>query len=244
MSGMTIGGRTYYATLVKAVIDNSSTSALIAVGTGESWWHKQQTEQQAFAVNDILPLDRPINIRPNEVVILRSQDGQTTHTKDIDFNVTDNGIARLEAGGIASGAIVNVTYTAAVPTAPDTDTELKNEVGRLRIGGAQYVELLSDDADPSIQFFQFGAERYVASPTPTPLIYMRGRLNELDGVGDPISESSLFLDCAVDPSLPEGQLFYSGAEITQTGVLTSVRTHYPFQHDGDSSFEVVVLFEA
>lgn len=231
-------GRTAIVEILKDQMSLSPTSTLIAYGTGQAWWASAQIEEVTFNADGSAQLTYPVDA--NAEVIIKSLSGGVL----LGFDVTPDGLITQTAGTtIPDEATVAVTYKAGIGV-HDIDTNtLHAEIGRCPVTAVDYAQPLEEAVDQNQASFQFSGVSYVISQEPTRMLLVRTRLNEPDGVGPPISEHALFINCEVDAALPAGTEFFEPADVTEKGMLLISLSRSPIPHDGSIGLDTTIIFE-
>lgn len=249
MTTFTNTGRAAVAHLLQARHQADPYSMFLAFGTGESWWAQEQTEIIAFDAGDQLVTMHPhadASTVPGALPVrVSTSDDATTYVAGTDYAVSEvtGVITRLNGGAIAAEATVKLVYTAEIPAPAKTDTGLVTEIGRVRILSLDHVLPISEVSDPNPVTVTVENEIFAFVVDPSRHLYTQANLAAHEGVGDAISEFALVIDAAVDPALPPGQLFYSGAEVTQTGTAVLIRRAVPAPHGGAHSLGTQMKLE-
>lgn len=112
-------------------------------------------------------------------------------------------------------------------------TALVREVGRRTPNRIGFVE--PDEAGDIIIPVSAGAEgavqearyRLVTNGSPTPYLYIQTHFNYADASNAIIREMGVFMDTAFVPDLPEGQRYFTPADIAQPGLLLAAQIILP-----------------
>lgn len=112
-------------------------------------------------------------------------------------------------------------------------TGLIHELGRRTPNRIGFV--LPDEAGDIIIPVSAGAEgavqearyRLVTDGTPTPFLYVQTHYNYADAANSVIREMGLFMDTELVDGLPEGQRYFTPAEIKSPGLLLAVQIITP-----------------
>lgn len=110
-------------------------------------------------------------------------------------------------------------------------TALTNEVGRRAVTRVGFVDPDNEgdivvpvgiNPDGSVQ-----SARYRQTEEVTPFLYVRVNYEFADASSAVIRELGVFMDTAVDPSLPPGQTYFTPAEIANPGRLLAAQIILP-----------------
>lgn len=244
MTVLKTGGRADIAAAYKAL---DGGRFMVAFGPGEAWWGTQQVVLLAFAGDDGAGNEVAqiaAHHAPVTDITVRSADAATLHAPGTDYVVdpASGRITRVFGGQIASGATVQVTYTATVPQPDLTTQALVTETGRVPVTSIQHV-IPFEEADATANFVIVDSRKYALVEGPGRALLYTAHLSASDAVGPPIREYALFSRCTTDPALPPGATFYTPADIVEPGVLVVSRFRTPVPHDGTVGLDMSIVIE-
>lgn len=208
----------------------------LAWGEGSADWDADHTVERAFGSNDELALD---HTKVSDVVVT-TQSGSVTYVVNTDYSVdaATGTIYRVITGNIPSEATVAVSYHAGTPSEGVNQTSLLAEVGRRTV---DEVEFAIEDANGAITA---PTGRFSISQTPTNHLFVRTRFDFADAASSVIREQGLFVGSTTDAALPAGQFYFTGAEVTDPGILLMVQNSPALirQPTSRETYEFVVSF--
>lgn len=238
MSKLHTQGRSAIAQLLKDHISNNLNAALVAYGTGETWWHSQHVEQITFDVDGIANTAYPP--QQTKPVIIKDLSGGLL----AGFDVSAEGVITRQSGStIPEEATVEVTYTAHRAEHHISDQTLFNEVGRCKVTNADFVAPLLPEDDQNQATIVYQGVKYKFITEVSRLVCVRARLEAGDAIGDDIAEHGLFINCVVNSGLPDAQTFFTPDQISDQGVLLISQTTSPIPHDGSIGLDTTIIFE-
>jgi hypothetical protein len=230
MAILTLSGRAALAAAIK------SQPLHLALGEGEAHWDVAREQSGTFAADDSLAL----GYQHIKDLTLLDPSETTTYVLDSDYslNAGTGVITRLPAGAIPAEAEVFARFT---PEHPPEDTErtaLIAEVGRRLVEETHFVE--ADEAGEIV----VPTGRYRVVTEPSRYLFVRSRFDFEDASTAVVREQGLFVSSVTDPALPDGQRYFSAAQVIDPGILLLLQYSVPVvrQPSTRESFEFVVTF--
>lgn len=123
------------------------------------------------------------------------------------------------------------------PTEGTNEAGLVDEIGRRLVADVAWCL-----PDPAGDIQLESGERYTRSLTPTPYVHIRCPFDYTDAAGETIRELAVYLRSQTDPSLPAGQRWFTGAQVTAPGRMYLLSRFAPIPRtDGLRLVEEIVI---
>jgi hypothetical protein len=137
------------------------------------------------------------------------------------------------AWGIGDGV-----WTSTVPAETGSESGLISEIGRRTVTQIEYV--VPDVAGAIV----LPTGSFSVSVTPTRYLYFRTDFDFSDAVGAAVREVGLFIRTVTIAGLPEGQKYFTPAQVADPGRLVYLKNYSPIYRlpDTRERFEFVMTF--
>lgn len=230
MSKLTDVGAAYLASLI------FPETFYLGWGDGETWWDSNQNEVFQFTSN-LKTLAHPLI----SSVVIKSLDDVTTYalTTDYTVNATTGVLTRNPSGAMANATNYRAYYFASRPVPTVGQTDLVNFLGLLKVTNKTYVT-----PDVAGLLSTGDGEKWTASGSPTPYIYLEAGYDYIDESDKVIREIGVFADVTLDGGLPGGQTYFPPADISDQGTIINVENIAPITRSVSNKgiFSVVLRF--